>query len=121
MKKLQQEIDEYLIERDWKIKSGPDLLAKSIVVEAAELLELFQYTNLSQEELLKNQELVQKVKDELGDVMIYAAEMANILNTDLVEITRAKLEKAKKKYPVELVKGNSDNYYEIKKQHRNNA
>ena len=118
MQEFQKTLDEYLTERDWKDTTSPDYLAKSISIESAELLELFQNKAWTSEEILNDEELLQNIKDELGDVVILAAQMAMKLDGDLLDFAKEKLEKAKKKYPVEIVKGNSDAYYQIKQQHR---
>lgn len=120
MKDFQQQIDDYLIECDWKGRTTPDYVAKSLVIEAVELLECFQRKNWSQEEILSDPILREKIADELGDVMILAAQMATFLEGDLLEFARAKAEKVKKKYPAEAVKGNDDAYDRIKKEHRAN-
>lgn len=118
MQDFQKEIDEYLKERDWDIRSKPDWIAKSISIEAAELLEIFQFNNLSKEDILADEDLKIKIQEELADVLNYVVEMANVLEVDLMEVARAKLEKVKKKYPVELVKGDDKRYFELKQQHR---
>ncbi len=118
MKKFQKEIDKYLEERNWKKHASPDYLAKSILLEAAELLEIFQRNNWTKDEILKNPDLFESVKDELGDVIILSVELANLLDLDFIETAHAKFEKVKKKYPADIIKGNSEAYLEIKKQHR---
>lgn len=120
MKKFQQEIDEYLIERDWKGRTTPDYVAKSLVIEAVELLECFQKQNWTRQEILADSALRERIADELGDVIILAAQMATFLDGDLLEFARAKAEKVKKKYPADAVKGNDDAYDRIKMEHREN-
>ncbi|MBP6925923.1 MAG: nucleotide pyrophosphohydrolase [Candidatus Pacebacteria bacterium] len=119
MKEFEKEIDAYLIERDWKNRTTPDYLAKSISIEAAELLEIFQRKGWTREEILADEKILENVKDELGDIMILATQLAMKIDGNLLDFARAKLEKAKKKYPAELVRGdNTDNYYAIKQQYR---
>ncbi len=121
MIKAQTEIRTYLKERNWD-KLKPVDLAKSISIESAELLEIFQWKDLSIKELKANPEKLQALKDEIADICIYAIEMGIILNEDIEEIILQKLEKVKKKYPVELIKGrNNENYFKIKKEYRKNA
>lgn len=91
-------------ERDWKKFHTPENLAKSIVLEAAELLEEFQWQ--SKEKNLEN------LKNELADILIYCVLLSEHYKLDLEEIIEAKLKANEKKYPVELVKGKSKKYNE---------
>ncbi len=125
MKNLEKDILEYLTDRDWH-KLRPSDLAKSISIEAAELLELFQWTSMSPEEVKADPERLAKVKNELADIMIYCLDMAVILGIDSEVAIREKLEHVKKKYPAALMRatqtekepGNHDAYWNIKKEHR---
>lgn len=102
MDSLVREIKEYLVERKWETLEPADL-AKSIMIEGAELLELFQWKNHTPEEVKSNPELQQNLKKELADVMIYAIELAVRLDIDLEEIIRNKMEHNREKYPVDKV------------------
>lgn len=124
MKKLEKQIKKYLTERSWdNLKPGD--VAKSISIEAAELLELFQWVNPTKDSVLKDEELLKKIRLELADVFIYALDMAVILNLDTEELVLEKLALAKKKYPAKLFKqkatkgypGNNE-YYKIKEAYR---
>ncbi len=117
MKKVQQQIHKYAKARGWD-KPEPANIAKSIVIEGAELLELFQWDNSKREKVLKDKELVEKVKDELADVFIYCFDMAVTLSLDSEKIVLEKLKKVEKKYPVSLVKGSRKNYLALKQAHR---
>lgn len=126
MHDLQTEIYQYLKERGWD-KLRPGDLAKSISIEAAELLELFQWTNPSLKEIKNDTEKMEEVKKELADVFIYALDMAAVLGVDAEQIIKEKLDFVKKKYPAELMRKNAkegsgsgeDNaYLKIKKEHR---
>lgn len=103
MKNLEKEIYNYLKERGWD-KLRPSDLAKSISIEAAELLEIFQWTSLDIRETKRDNQRMENIKHELADVLIYSIEMAVLLSLDVKEIVLAKLEKAKKKYPAELMR-----------------
>ena len=105
MKKAIEEIREFNRERDWEQFHTPENLAKSISIEAGELLECFQWDNNFDPE---------HVKEELADVYSYVLMMADELGADLEEITLQKIEKNKAKYPVEKARGNSAKYYELK-------
>jgi NTP pyrophosphatase (non-canonical NTP hydrolase) len=118
-KNLQQEVEEYLVERNWKNLEAGDL-AKSICLEAAELLENWQWKNFTNNEIKKDKEKFQNVKDELGDVLTYAIDMAIILGLDFENIVREKLAKVKAKYPKEEMQKNGGDTDDIKKKFRKN-
>lgn len=104
MQKAIKEIIEFNKEREWDQFHSPENLAKSIVIEAGELLECFQWNNNYDKE---------KVCEELADVVNYCIVMANQLQVDLETIVLDKLEKNRQKYPVEKAKGNSKKYNEL--------
>ena len=97
MKKAIQEIRKFNKEREWEVFHTPENLAKSISIEAGELLECFQWNNDYNK---------QNVCEELADVINYCILMADALDVDLEEIVLSKLEKNKEKYPVDKAKGN---------------
>lgn len=103
---LMSKVREFLEERDWKKYQNPKDLAESICIEAAELLQLFQWIKPEESEQFRNKPSeVQRIKEELADVGIYCLSMANTLNMDLTSSILDKLEQNKKKYPAELYKG----------------
>ena len=104
MDKILQEIIIFQKERDWKKFHTPENLAKSISIEAAVLLEHFQW----QKEYDKSE-----VAEELADVLIYCLYMADALDLDVKEIIRDKMKKNAIKYPVEKAKGNAKKYTEF--------
>jgi len=121
MKELEKEIAIYLKERGWDTVTPSDM-AKSITIEAAELLEIFQWDNKNIVDTKKDEERVQKIKEELADVFIYCLEMAILLDLDSESIIRKKLQYNKEKYPAAEM-NQADNkghksYLEIKKQYR---
>lgn len=88
-------------ERDWSRFHTPENLAKSISIEAGELLECFQW----------NADIdVHRVREELADVLTYCALLADRLNLDPSEIVLQKLEVTRAKYPAEKARGRSDKY-----------
>ncbi|MHB8066210.1 MAG: nucleotide pyrophosphohydrolase [Ruminiclostridium sp.] len=91
-------------QRNWKQFHTPENLAKSISIEAAELLENFQWDNDFDRE---------KVLEEMADVMIYSILMADTLDADIIKIMENKLEKNSTKYPIDKAKGNSKKYTEF--------
>lgn len=105
MKELRDKFREFNEERDWDQFHTPENLAKSISIEAAELLECFQWSDVYEKEA---------VCEELADVMSYCIMMADRLDVDLKEIVLDKLEKTKKKYPVDKAKGVSTKYDKLK-------
>lgn len=112
MKDIEKEVKAYLVERDWYGLAPADL-AKSIMIEGAELLELFQWKNHSIEEINGNSDLKLNIKKELADVMIYAIELAVHLDIDVADAINQKLEHNRTKYPAEKVsnKKSGDKFY----------
>ncbi|MBQ3476223.1 nucleotide pyrophosphohydrolase [Candidatus Saccharibacteria bacterium] len=104
MEKIQREIEKFNEERDWDQFHSPENLAKSIAIEAGELLECFQWDNNYNKE---------NVCDELADVFNYCFQLASKLNVNPEVIILNKLEKTRKKYPVEKAKGTSRKYTEL--------
>jgi dCTP diphosphatase len=125
MKEYEKAVKDYLIERGWD-ELRPADLAKSISIEAAELLEIFQWTNASLEEVKKDSAKLELIKKELADVLIYCLEMSTLLELDTGKILLDKLEKAKEKYPAHLFinrdrsieAGAEETYLKIKQAHR---
>lgn len=118
MKELRQKIKKYITDRGWVILKNPSSIAKSISIESAELLEIFQWEDISLKKIKGDEKIMQKIREELADIFIYATEMAISLDMDMAQIMEEKLEKQSKKYPVHLVKGNQEEYIRIKQAHR---
>lgn len=119
-KKLIQKLKEYRAARGWDENPEADI-AKSISIEAAELLELFQWLETEDKSSSEiTQEKKQEIKDEIGDIMIYLTAMCNKIDADLLDCTREKLKKVKEKYPADKIKnGGSDGfYYQQKEKYR---
>ena len=104
MEELMKEIEQFNKERDWDQFHSPENLAKSICIEAGELLECFQWNNEYE---------LDEVKEELADVLNYCIQMANKLGIDPKQIILDKMEKTAKKYPVEKAKGVSTKYTKL--------
>ena len=104
MKRVIEEIRKFNQDRDWDQFHSPENLAKSIAIEAGELLECLQWND--------NYNL-EEVKEELADVMNYCVQMADKLNVDLEEIMLEKIRKNAEKYPVEKAKGSAKKYTEL--------
>ncbi len=103
-KELYDRIIKFRDDRDWSKFHTGENLAKSICIEAAELLEVFQWDH--------NEKSIDKVKEELADVLLYSTLMADHYHLDIEEIMLEKLRKNEEKYPVNLVKGSSKKYNE---------
>lgn len=103
-KKLLEKIRAFTKDRNWSQFHTGENLSKSISIEAAELLELFQWSSE-----LKD---IESLKDELADVLLYSVMLADKYNLDVVEIMNEKLCKNEKKYPVEKSYGSSKKYDE---------
>lgn len=100
-------------DRDWKQFHDPKNLSVSISIEAAELLELFQW--MSGEEATRYAaENKERVSEEIADVAIYLIELADITGIDLAQAIEAKLEKNAKKYPIDKSRGVSTKYTHLK-------
>lgn len=108
----------YIEERGWTILQKPGAIAKSISIESAELLEVFQWEDIPIERIKADEKVIQKLKEELADVFIYATEMAISLDFDIENIMQEKMEKNIKKYPASLVRNNTEEYEKIKEAYR---
>ena len=104
MKRAVEEILKFNEERDWDQFHSPENLAKSIAIESGELLECFQWNNNYDKE---------EVCEELADVFTYCIMMADKLNVDPEEIILKKLDKTRKKYPIDKAKGVSTKYNKL--------
>ena len=96
-------------DRNWKQFHNPKDLAISISLEAAELLEVFQCSGAD----LECRDKLDKIKEELADVVNYAVLMADACGLDLDEIVREKVRRNEEKYPVEKAFGNKAKYTEL--------
>lgn len=101
MQNAKDRVLKFTHDRDWDQFHSPENLAKSIAIEAGELLECFQWNNDYRKE---------DVIDELADVVNYCILLADKLGVDLEAIVIDKLHKNEKKYPIERSKGKSDKY-----------
>jgi dCTP diphosphatase len=98
---VRSEIAAFVAEREWGQFHTPENLAKSISIEAAELLECFQWNSAAEPS---------RVRDELADVLTYCMILANALGVDPDAIVLEKLAKSREKYPVEKARGRSTKY-----------
>lgn len=101
---VRAKLAEFSAERDWGKFHAPENLAKSISIEAAELLECYQWTSDPD---------LGRVADELADVLTYCYLLADRLQLDPNEIVLAKLDRTASKYPVEKSRGRSTKYDQL--------
>ena len=104
------EVLKFRDDRDWKQLHNPKDLAISISLEAAELLEVFQW---SAEDVVCTDK-IDKIREELADVVNYCILMADACGLDLDEIVREKVKLNNEKYPVEKAFGSKEKYTELK-------
>ncbi len=105
----QQTIDrirKFTEDRDWDQYHTPENLAKSIAIEAAELLECFQWKGSEYD--------LQRVKEELADVLVYSQNLLDKLGLDVDDIVNMKMTQNENKYPVEKAKGNCIKYSNLR-------
>ena len=99
--KLRAKVQKFTDDRDWDQFHSPENLAKSVVIEAAELLECFQWDDDYDLEALS---------DEMADVFVYLIDLADKVGVDLFDIADKKMDKNALKYPVEKARGSNVKY-----------
>ena len=99
---LSERIKKFNEDRDWDQFHTPSNLAKSISIEANELLEWFQWNDIEYN--------MEDVLEELADVTNYCLQMAQVLDVDIIDIVNKKMDITEKKYPVDKAKGVSTKY-----------
>ena len=106
---LKERIDKFTADRNWEQFHTPVNLAKSISIEAAELLEIFQWSGAD----TVCEEKIDKIREELADVLCYSILMADRCGLDMDEIVQAKMKRNGEKYPVEKAKDSAKKYDEL--------
>jgi NTP pyrophosphatase (non-canonical NTP hydrolase) len=109
MKELIQEIIKFRDERNWRQYHNPKDLAISLTLEAAELLENFQWSSTEEAEVANRE----AIAEELADVLMYAILLSDVMDFDLKTIIMKKLEKNRMKYPIEKAYGKKDKYTKL--------
>ena len=113
--KLRQMAQDFVDERDWNKYHNPKDLAVSIAIEAAELMELFQWMGqIEMGKMAEDDDNLLRIREELADVVILCLNMCNTLGIDLSQAIVEKIEKNKAKYPADLVRGNYRKYTQLK-------
>lgn len=106
IKELQDKVSQFISERDWNQFHSPKNVAMSIAIEAAELMEIFQWRTTqdsSSEEILAKKKA--EIEDEVADVMIYLLSFVNVCKIDLYTSVVKKIERNRTRFPTEKVKG----------------
>jgi len=111
---LKKRVKKFVDDRDWAKYHNPKDVAVSITIEAAELVEIFQWVkDTEQDKITGDSAKMQRLKDELADVLIYCVSLANILDIDIGQAVFQKIAKNEGKYPVDRIKGNYRKYKEL--------
>ena len=100
-----ERIRKFTSDRNWEQFHSPANLAKSISIEANELLECFQWSDEEYD--------LDHVKEELADVIVYCQDMLDRLDLDVDEIVNRKMDQNEAKYPVEKARGNAAKYNQL--------
>lgn len=105
---LQEAIAQFARERDWEQFHSPKNLAMALTGEVGELVELFQWLSEdASREVARDPVTARRARDEIADVLIYLVRLAAVLEVNLDEAVRSKLQTNARKYPVEKARGNS--------------
>ena len=111
---INSKLDSFISERDWEKFHSPKNLAMALVVECAELVEIFQWMSEEQSALVGKDEISRfKLEEEVADVFVYLLRIATRAGIDIQAATLAKIAKNAAKYPVEKAKGSSKKYDEL--------
>jgi len=112
LSQLRDALRQFAAERDWDQFHSPKNLASALAVEAAELLERFQWLTEDQSRKLGPDDLA-RVREEMADVLNYLVRLADKLDVDLLEAARAKILVNAAKYPVDKARGSAKKYREL--------
>jgi len=107
--KIQNQLEKFAIERDWRQFHTPKNLAMALSVEASELVEIFQWLK-PEESNSPDQKQIESINDEVADIAMYLLRFCSVLEIDLESAIKSKLERNAEKYPISLSKGNSQKY-----------
>jgi NTP pyrophosphatase (non-canonical NTP hydrolase) len=112
---LKERIAEFARERQWEQFHSPKNLSMAMAVEAAEVMELFQWkTEQETQDLRADPGLFRRVREEIADVAVYLLNLCNRLDIDLALAVLEKLSQNARKYPAGLAKGNATKYTELR-------
>jgi dCTP diphosphatase len=111
LKDLREKLNQFVAERDWAQFHTPKNLAMAMIVEAAELVEQFQWDTPTESQSL-TPEKREAVAHELADTFVYLLRLAEVLDIDLIDAANKKIELNAVKYPVDKAKGSNAKYTE---------
>jgi dCTP diphosphatase len=98
---LQDEVQQFVLERGWSKYQTPKNLSMSIAIEAAEIMEHFQWPSSEQSvDLIRENDMKNQVADELADVLVYCLIFANNAKIDITSAVRSKMGRNQKRFPV---------------------
>jgi NTP pyrophosphatase (non-canonical NTP hydrolase) len=112
IKQITEKIKKFRDERDWMQFHDPKNMAVSIILEASELLEHFQWKTTEEVEQYAKQNHAE-IKDEIADIALYLFELADNLGINLIDAMEQKLKKNEMKYPVEKARGKHTKYNKL--------
>lgn len=117
LKSLQKKIEKFVTDRDWAQFHSLKNLSMSLSIEAAELMEHFQWTDTDDygpEEL--DDDKYAEVREEIADILIYSLMFSNEMGIDPLSAIEEKIEKNEEKYPIQKSKGSAKKYTEFKEE-----
>ena len=112
LRQLQEKVDEFSTARDWEKFHTPKNLSMALTVEAAELMEIFQWLEPQEHFKALSPKKQTAVEHEVADIFIYLIRFCSVTGIDLISAAEEKLKHNAEKYPAELVKGQSKKYTE---------
>jgi NTP pyrophosphatase (non-canonical NTP hydrolase) len=110
--RLRDRLRDFAAARDWDQFHSPKNLAIALSIEAAELLEHFQWVS-DKDSLSPSPEKLGKIDEEIADVFLYLIRLADMLNVDLIQVAEKKIDRNAQKYPVEKARGIAKKYTEL--------
>jgi len=111
IKEIQNQIRNFVSERDWEKFHSPKNLAMALGGESGELLEIFQWlTEKESFQVMKEEKTAQKVRNELADIAVYILRLCDVLNISIEDAILEKLKINEEKYPSHLARGTSKKY-----------
>ena len=113
IEKIQNKLREFSNDRDWEQFHSPHNLSMALSVEAAELVEIFQWSQSGGMDEIANQKTRKEIEKEIADIFIYTLKIADLLNMDLEKAALEKIEENAKKYPIEASKGKAIKYDQL--------
>ncbi len=114
LEEIKQRVLAFARERDWEQFHSPKNLSMAIAAEAGELLEHFLWMESgTSRDVARDPDRMDRIREEIADIVIYCIEFANMTDTDLSAAIAAKMTRNAEKYPVEKAKGRSAKYTEL--------